>query len=69
VNATVEVIVRTPEQAEKHECGTLVNLGGRNSLEALEPNSGSDARELVARMLIDWAADYADLEVGEVRSR
>lgn len=65
----VEVVVRAAEQAEKYECGTVVNLDGRDLLQSLAPDGGSDARELVARMVIDWAADYGELEVGEVRPR
>lgn len=64
--AELELIVRTREQAQKFEVGKLVSSGTSDLHRALE---GPQSRERLARMVIDWAADYADLDVGEVQSR
>lgn len=63
--AEIEVIVRNAEQAQKFEVGKLVGAGSEDLHRALR---GPTSRELLARMIIDWAAGYADLDV-DVRGR
>lgn len=63
MNAAIEVIIRTPESADKHEVGALVGVHDPH----LDGEHDADAREIIARMLIDWAAEFGDLDVREPR--
>jgi hypothetical protein len=65
VIAEIEVVVRTKEQAQKFEVGKLISPGNRDLHRALE---GPTSQEMLARMVIDWAADYASLDV-DIRGR
>jgi hypothetical protein len=58
VSVTVELILRGPEAAAKHGIGAVVGARCPDELD-----TSRTSREMVARMLIDWAATFGALDV------
>lgn len=58
--AEIEVLVRTAEQAQKFGAGKFVRTG---SVDLHRSLARSESREAIARLVIDWAAGYGNLEV------
>jgi hypothetical protein len=57
VSLTVELIIRSPESAEKRSVGTIYGLFNPHV------DTSPTNRETVARTVIGWAAEFADLDV------
>lgn len=57
--AEIELVIRTPEAASKHEIGSL------SGLRSDDPHLDKDRRmrEQLARMLVDWACRFGSLDV------